>query len=145
MDSPGLRDQRVRIYHRQDVGADGFPRVVYVFLAEWWGRLDGAPATTRTGQAPQASAEMQTEARLTLAYYAEVPETGLALVDGVAYLVRGIVRDRLTRRTEVTLSRVASDTVTRYLQYDGEGSSGGYHLVDPPTAFSSAFDPLAFS
>lgn len=144
MDAPGLRDQRVRLYTRHDVGADGFPRVVYVFAAEWWGRLDGAPASTRTGQSPQASAEMQTDARLTLAYYTDVPPTGLVLVDETAYLVRGVVRDRLTWRTEVTLSRVTSDTVTRYVEYDGEGSSGGYHLVDPPTAFTSAFSPLEF-
>jgi hypothetical protein len=147
INAAGLRDQRLRVYRRDDAGADGFSRPVFVFDGEWWGRLDAAPASTRTGQQPMAAYEMQSDARATVAYEIHIPADGLVLVDGVAFLVRGVVRDRLLWRTDISLSRVASDAVTISTKYETPGELGGYHLVDPApaSAFAPAFDPLAFS
>lgn len=132
IDTPGLRDQRIRLYAREDHGADGFPRPLYVFVGEWWGRLDVGSSNTRIGSSPQSAFEDQDTARLTLAYYAEVPSDGIALVGETAFMIRGTVRDRLTWRTTVTVDRVATDRVARYTTYDAVGDSAEYHLVDPP-------------
>jgi hypothetical protein len=159
INAAGLRDQRLRVYRREDAGAEGFSRPVFVFDGEWWGRLDAAPASTRTGQQPMAAYEMQSDARATVAYEIHIPADGMVYVDGLAFLVRGVVRDRLLWRTEITLARVASDTVTISSKYDTQGELGGYHLVDPslasdtpqpvppvvPSAFAPAFDSLAFA
>lgn len=131
IDTPGLRDQRVRLYAREDHGADGFPRPLYVFTGEWWGRLDVGSATSRIGSSPQSAFEDQGTGRLTLAYYAVVPSEGIALVGETAFLIRGSVRDRLTWRTTVNVDRVATDRVARCTEYDAVGDSAEYHLIDP--------------
>lgn len=155
----GLRTERVRIYRRCDAGSDGFPRPVYQFVAERWGRVALQAATFRLGSTPQAAFDTRYDALATFADEVDLPADGLLLAGEVAYFIRGTVRSVLLRRQTVRLERVSVDEYARTVLYPDACTRDGTYIVDPdpnpapgPTpvpvavnAFAPAFDLSAFS
>jgi hypothetical protein len=145
--APGLLDQRLRLYTREDGGADGFQRPVYVYAGEFWGRIDATADTQTVPLAPQGHVEGRTSAVAFLNEAAPVDGFGLLRVDsdGPLYFVRGIVKVRQLRLLRVDLEAIDPTAYGEFMVYEDADVLDGIHLVNPmngiPTtsAFSDGF------
>ena len=132
MITPGLLDRRVSLYQRQDGGADGFQRPVYVKSGEYWGRIDDTADQQTIPLAPQAHVENRTTAVATVADYVEVPKFGvLRIDDGPLYYVRGVFVQRSLRCQRVSLEAIDPTQVATFALYEGVEVQDGTHLVAP--------------
>lgn len=139
--APGLLDQRLRVYTREDAGADGFQRPVYVFAGEWWGRIDATADTQTVPLSPQAHVETRTAAVAYLADHIPITTTGILRVDNLPplYFVRGIVKVRALRLQRVELEAIAPTAYAQFTLYEDEDVLDGVHVVAPTNAFSVGF------
>lgn len=135
----GLRDQRLRLYARQDGGSDGYVATYFLFTVERWGRigssrsLSQAPSTG--GGGPGERQQMRTDAVAEFAFEVgpEVPMAGIIRdPDGTLWWVRGVDQRRQTRRTLVGVDRVTPEEATTFLLQDDPSPLGGVHVVEPP-------------
>jgi len=131
--APGTLNQRVRVYRREDVGADGFARPVYAFVTERWGRIDDTASRQQVSLSPQAHVEARGDAVLTCAEDVAVDPFGVVRVAGsdVLYWVRGIVAQRQVRAQRVTLERVTPEQFAALEVYEGDEVLDGVHLIEP--------------
>ena len=132
---PGLLDRRLSLYERQDGGADGFARPVYVLSGEWWGRIDDTADAATIPLSPQAHVEYRTTAAATVADYVPVPLFGvLREKDGsTLYNVRGVVPVRALRCQQITLEAITPTDMGTYVLYDDTEVLDGVHLVTNAT------------
>lgn len=139
--APGLLDQRLRLYRREDAGADGFQRPVYVYTATRWGRLDVTADTSTVPMAPQAHVEERAAATAFLATDSPVSAFGVIRVGyGPAlYYVRGIVQTRALQLQRVELEAIDPTRFAEFTLYEGESVLDGTHLV-AVSGFSSGFN-----
>ena len=127
---PGLLDRRISIYERQDAGADGFQRPVYVRTIVRWGRIDDIADAQTVPLAPQAHMESRTTAVATLADYVEVPKFGILREDeGPLYYVRGTFVQRALRCQKVTLEAVDPTQSASFALFDDVEVLDGTHLI----------------
>jgi hypothetical protein len=127
---PGLLDRRISIYERQDAGADGFQRPVYVKTLERWGRIDDTADSQTVPLAPQAHMESRTTAMATLADYVEVPKFGLLREnDGPLYYVRGTFVQRALRCQKVTLEAIDPTQAASFAVFEDVEVLDGTHLI----------------
>jgi hypothetical protein len=128
--APGLLDRRLTLYERQDGGADGFGRPVYVKTGEWWGRLDDTADSQEIPLAPQSHLESRTAAVATVADYVDVPKFG-ALREGTGplYLIRGVYLQRALRCQRVTLEAIDPTAYATFTIFEDVEVHDGYHLV----------------
>jgi len=153
-------DQRVRLYRRVEAGADGFARPVYVFTAEYWGRIDDTADSQTVPLSPQAHVESRTTATATMADYVDVPRFGLMRIGTVAngqghrhghggghggwpvddtlasplYFVRGVHVVRQLRCVRVALEAITPTEFASFTLYEDEDVLDGVHLVETPDA-----------
>jgi hypothetical protein len=134
----GLRDQRLRLYARQEGGSDGYVEPHFLFTVERWGRLGSGRSSSQApstgGGGPGERQQMKTDAVAEFAFEvaAEVPLAGLLRdPDGVLWWIRGIDPRRQTRRVVVGVDRVTPEEATTFIVYDGASPLGGTHVVDP--------------
>lgn len=139
--APGLLDQRLRVYDREDAGADGFQRPVYVYAGEFWGRIDATGDLQTVPLAPQAHVENRTTAVAFFADHVPVTTTGIVRVDNLPplYFVRGIVKVRQLRLLRVDLEAIAPTEYAQFTLYEDEDVLDGVHVVAPTNAFSVGF------
>lgn len=127
---PSLLDRRISIYERQDAGADGFQRPVYVKTLERWGRIDDTADSQTVPLAPQAHVESRTTAVATLADYVPVPRFGLLRENqGPLYYVRGAFQQRALRCQKVTLEAIDPEQSATFVVYEDVEVTDGTHLV----------------
>jgi hypothetical protein len=131
--APGTLDQRIRIYQRQDVGADGFQRPVYVFVEERWGRIDESASRQNVSMSPQAHVEARSDATLTCAEDVAVDPFGVVRVANgtILYWVRGTFKARQVRAQQVTLERVTPEQWVALEVYESDEVLDGVHLIEP--------------
>lgn len=103
---PGLLTQRVRLYTPENIGANGFDKVVYRFTGEWWGRVGERAATENVPQAPQATREYRLQGRAVVADYVPIPLNGVLTEGGDLWWIRGVVKSDQRRQQVVTLERI---------------------------------------
>lgn len=130
MITPGLLDRRLTFFERQDGGADGFQRPVYVKTGEYWGRIDDTADQQTIPMMPQAHVESRTTAVATVADYVAVAKFGVVRIDdGVLYYVRGVYLQRALRCQRVTLEAVDPTAVATFALYEGLEVHDGTHLI----------------
>lgn len=130
MITPGLLDRRLTFYERQDGGADGFQRPVYVKTGEYWGRIDDTADQQTIPLSPQAHVESRTAAVATVADYVEVSKFGVVRIDaGPLYYVRGVFVQRALRCQRITLEAIDPTQVATFALYEGLEVQDGTHLV----------------
>jgi hypothetical protein len=139
--APGLLDQRLRLYTREDAGADGFQRPVYVYAGEFWGRIDETASNQNVSMSPQAHVEARSDAVAFLSEEAPVDAFGILRVDNLSpiYWVRGIVKNRAVRLQRVTLQAINPTDFAQLTVYESDDVLDGVHLVAPTNAFSTGF------
>lgn len=132
MITPGLMDQRVRLYEQRDGGADGFTRPVYVCTGEWWGRLDAITETEVVPSAPQSHSAYRMGAVATVADYVPIPLFGVLRVTGedTVYAVRGWCVVRALRCAKVTLDAIAPAQWQSYELVEDIEVGNGMHLLE---------------
>lgn len=147
MITPGLMDQRIRLYRRTDAGADGFARPVYVFTSEYWGRIDDTSDLQSVPLSPQAHVESRTTATATLADYVDVPRFGIIRIGTgePLYFVRGVHVVRQLRCVRVALEAITPTEFASFTLYENENVLDGVHLLEstgpiPGGAFDAGFD-----
>lgn len=129
--APGLLDRRVTLYARQDNGADGFIRSVYVKTGTWWGRIDDTSDTQTIPGAPMAHVESRTNAVATVSDAVPVPKFGIARIDdGPLYFVRGVFLKRALRCQKLTLEAVDPTASATFEVYESVDVLDGVHLVE---------------
>jgi hypothetical protein len=134
--APGLLNQRLTFYTREDGGADGFQRPVYVRTGEYWGRLDATADAFTIPPSPAAHLEMQTTAVATVMDSVPVPTFGLVRIgeaggSGPLYFLRGTVLKRQLRCQQLTLDAVDPTQAASFTVYEGVEVQDGVHLVLP--------------
>lgn len=130
--APGLLNQRVTFYARQDGGADGFARPVYVKTGTYWGRLDDTADAVTIPGAPSAHMESRTSAVATVMDSVPVPTYGIARIgDGPLYYIRGVYLKRVLRCQKLTLEAVDPTAVATFDVFEGVEVQDGTHLVTP--------------
>ena len=130
--APGLLDRRVAIYERQDGGANGFQRPVYVKTGTWWGRIDDTADAQDVPLSPQAHMESRTNAAATVADYVPVSKFGVIRIDdGPLYYVRGVFVQRALRCQRLTLEAVDPTDVASFDVFEDVEVQDGTHLVTP--------------
>lgn len=140
--APGLLDQRLAFYARSEDGAAGFVRTVYTRSGIYWGRVDATANTYTVAGAPQSHTDNRTTLSATVADYVDVDPYGLVKVVGedVLYFVRGVFPVRQMMAQQVALEAVDPTAYGEFVLYDPAEVTDGVHLIDPASAFSSAFD-----
>lgn len=132
MITPGLLDRRLTFYERQDGGADGFQRPVYVKTGEYWGRIDDTADQQTIPLAPQAHIESRTTAVATMADYVVVSKFGLIRIDtGPLYYVRGVFLQRALRCQRVALEAIDPNESATFAVFEDVEVLDGTHLVTP--------------
>ena len=132
MITPGLLDRRLTFYERQDGGADGFQRPVYVKTGEYWGRIDDTADQQTIPLAPQAHIESRTTAVATVADYVVVSKFGLIRIDtGPLYYVRGVFLQRALRCQRVALEAIDPNESATFAVFEDVEVLDGTHLVTP--------------
>lgn len=141
----GRLDQRLSFWAREDGGADGFVRPVYVYQGTYWGRVDVTGASENIGNEPQSHVSYRSAARGTVADYVAVPLNGIVRIedDTAVYWVRGVVRLRQLRAQRLDLQVVTPTEVVEFAGFEGLSTLDGVHLLTTDE-FSSAFNE-AFS
>lgn len=141
MIAPGLLDRRVTFYERQEAGAYGFARPVYVQTATYWGRIDDLSNTQTVAGSPQAHVDQRITARATVADYVPVPTNGYARIGnaGDLYAVRGVIALRALRCKRVDLERIDPTASASFVGFEGLPVSDGVHLLKTPNGFSTGF------
>lgn len=139
---PGLLDRRLWLYTRQDAGADGFSRPVYVYEGQYWGRIDAVSDQETVPLAPQGHVEYRTRARGTVADYVAIPLNGVIRVDGEGpgYWVRGTFVQRQIRARRIDLEAISPQEFVEFVGFEGLDTLDGVHLVKTPNGFSTGFD-----
>jgi hypothetical protein len=137
----GRLDQRVSFWAREDAGADGFVRPVYVYMGTYWSRIDRTAQTQNVGTEPQAEINYRAQARATVADYVDVPLNGLLKLEGdpTAYFVRGVITQRQLRSQRLDLEVVTPQETVEFVGFEGLPTTDGVHLVTS-SQFSTAFD-----
>ena len=137
----GRLDQRVSLWAREDAGADGFMRPVYVYQGTYWGRIDATSDGQNVGTDPQSHISYRTTARATVADYVPVLLAGLVRLEGdeAVYWVRGVVPQRQLRSQRLDLEAVAPTDAVEFAGFEALPTLDGVHLVTADE-FSSAFD-----
>jgi hypothetical protein len=137
----GRLDQRVSFWAREDAGADGFVRPVFVYMGTYWGRIDHTAQTQNVGTEPQAEINYRSPARATVADYVDVPLNGLLKLEGdpTAYWVRGVITQRQLRSQRIDLEVMTPLETIEFVEFEGLPITDGVHLVTT-AEFSTAFD-----
>jgi len=131
---PGLLDRRLSFYERQDGGADGFQRPVYVKTGDFWGRIDDTADQQTVPMAPQAHMESRTTATATVADYVDVSKFGIVRIgDGPLYYVRGVFVQRAIRCQKIALEAVDPTQCATFVLYENVEVFDGTHLVTGAT------------
>lgn len=140
--APGLLDQRLSFYQRQDGGADGFARPVYVKTGTYWGRLDVQSDQQIIGGAPQAHIDSRSNAIATVATYVTVDPYGVVMVEGdsTLYHVRGVYEVRQTQAQQITLEKLQPEEAAAFVGYEPAEVLDGYHYGTAEDGFSTGFD-----
>lgn len=140
--APGLLDQRLSFYQRQDAGGDGFIRPVYVKTGTFWGRLDIISDRQNIGTAPQAHIDSRSNVLATVALYVEVDPFGIVKVedDDSLYHVRGVYPVRQMQAQQITLEKLMPEESAEFVGYEPAEVLDGYHYGSISRAFSTAFD-----
>lgn len=129
--APGLRDQRLKLYRRENKGTDGFTSPVFVLDVTRWGRVDDSTAIVRmVGERLQLKIDAVAE----FADEVDVPRDGLVIDEtdtSIAWWVRGIITLRQLRRVRAGLERIASEVFSTFTLHDSAGSLDGTHIVNP--------------
>jgi hypothetical protein len=130
--APSLLDQRLRFYQRQDGGADGFMRPVYVFTGEYWGRIDTISSAQVVATSPQAHMDVVNQTKATVYDYVPVDPMGIVRVgtDGPLNYVRGVYIARALRCKEITLEVIDPTASATFVVYEDTDVQDGVHLVD---------------
>ena len=141
--APGLLDQRLTFYQRQDAGDDGFIRPVYVQTGVYWGRLDTTSDQQIIGTSPQAHIDSRSNCIATVATYVEVDPFGVVMVedDGSLYHVRGVYKARQTQAQQISLEKLLPEEATAFIGYEPAEVLDGYHYGKTVDGFSTGFDP----
>lgn len=131
MITPSLCDRRLTFYERQENGADGFMRSVFVRIGTYWGRIDDLTNVQTVANAPQAHVEQRISARATVAEYVNVPTNGYVREgdDGAWYAIRGTVRLRALRALRVDLETIDPTAFGEYVIYEAAEVLDGVHFV----------------
>lgn len=124
-----LRDQRLRIYERQEAGSNGFSRPVYVYLYTLWGRLDIAEQHQSNPSQPLGHTEYVTRIAASFSYRAAIPENGMIKRGDEVYFIRGVVPQRQTFSKDVVLQRVSPENFAEFDTFEGDSVLDGLHLV----------------
>jgi hypothetical protein len=129
------------MYTREDGGADGFQRPVYVYAGEYWGRIDDTADAQTVPLSPQAHIEARTTAVAYLSEAAPVTAYGIVRVDNLPplYFVRGIVKVRALRLQRVDLEAIDPTAFADFTLFEDADVLDGVHLVSPTNAFSTGF------
>lgn len=140
--APGLLDQRLTFYQRQEAGADGFVRPVYVNTGVYWGRLDIMSDSQNVGTAPQAHVDSRSSVVATVAMYVEVDPFGIVKVEGdeSLYHVRGVYPVRQTQAQRITLEKLTPEESAAFVGYEPAEVLDGYHYGIAENGFSTGFD-----
>jgi hypothetical protein len=140
--APGLLDQRLAFYTRGEDGANGFTRTTYTKAGTYWGRIDATANAFTVAGAPQGHIDSRTTLTATVADYVPVDPFGLVKEQGgtVLYFVRGVYEVRQMRCQQVALEAVDPTAYGEFVLYDPTDVTDGVHLIDPASAFSTAFD-----
>lgn len=140
--APGLLDQRLTFYERQEAGADGFIRPVYVQTGVYWGRLDIIADQQNVGTAPQAHIDSRFNAVATVAIYVAVDPFGIVKVegDGSLYHVRGVYAVRQTQAQQISLEKLTPEDSAAFVAYEPTEVLDGYHYGTDGNGFSTGFD-----
>lgn len=140
--APGLLDRRLAFYERTEGGADGFTRPVYTRTGIYWGRLDATANAFTVAGSPQGHIDSRTTAVATVAEYVAVDPYGIVTQedDAALYFVRGVFPVRQMRCQQIALEAVDPTSAGEFVLYDPTDVSDGVHLIDPASAFTSAFD-----
>jgi hypothetical protein len=140
--APGLLDQRLTFYQRQEAGADGFVRPVYVQTGVYWGRLDIVADQQNVGTAPQAHIDSRFNVVATVASYVAVDPFGIVKVedDESLYHVRGVYPVRQTRAQQITLEKLLPEESAAFVGYEPAEVLDGYHYGKAIDGFSTGFD-----
>lgn len=140
--APGLLDQRLTFYQRQEAGADGFVRPVYVNTGVYWGRLDIMADSQNVGTAPQAHVDSRSSVVATVAIYVEVDPFGIVKVEGddSLYHVRGVYPVRQTQAQRITLEKLTPEESAAFVGYEPAEVLDGYHYGITENGFSTGFD-----
>ena len=129
---PGLLDRRLSFYERQDAGADGFQRPVYVKTGTYWGRIDDTADQQTVPLAPQAHIESRTTAAATVADYVPVPKFGVVRIgEGTLYYIRGVYQQRAIRCNRIALEAIDPTDLATFDIYEDVEVTDGTHLVNP--------------
>lgn len=129
---PGLLDRRLAFYERQDAGADGFQRPVYVKTGTYWGRIDDTADQQTVPLAPQAHIESRTTAAATVADYVPVPKFGVVRIgEGALYYIRGVYQQRAIRCNRIALEAIDPTDLATFDIYEDVEVTDGTHLVNP--------------
>lgn len=141
--APGLLDQRLTFYERQDAGDDGFIRPVYVQTGVYWGRLDTTSDQQIIGTSPQAHIDSRSLCTATVAMYVEVDPFGVVKVedDGSLYHVRGVYKVRQTQAQQLSLEKLLPEESAAFIGYEPTEVLDGYHYGKTIDGFSTGFDP----
>ena len=141
MITPGLLDRRLTFYERQEAGAYGFARPVYVQTATYWGRIDDLTNRQNVATSPQAHVDQRITARATVADYVAVPTGGYVRIgtDGDVYAIRGVVLLRALRAKRVELERIDPTASATFVGFEGLPVSDGLHMLKTPNGFSTGF------
>ena len=130
--APGLLDRRLSFYERQDAGANGFQRPVYVKTGEYWGRIDDTADAQDVPLSPQAHMESRTNAAATVADYVPVSKFGVVRIgEGPLYYVRGVFQLRALRCQKITLEAVDPTDYAVFEIYENVEVLDGTHLLNP--------------
>ena len=132
MIAAGLLDRRLRFYERQDSGADGFSRPVWVFTVERWGRIDVQTNATATPSG-QSHREQRLTAAVTVDDGVEVPALGLvrdANDASLTWTITGVVPLRQLRCQRVTVAAVDPQEVATFAFADPVETLDGLHLIE---------------
>lgn len=119
--SPGLRDQRVRIYAPSNSFTDGYQSETYSFINEYWSRITVVTSRETAAGSPQQHLDFRTEAIAIFDEYATIPQNGILRYEELVYFIRGVIRDRLVNTQQAMLELVSTDRFQSFV------------LVHPPT------------
>ncbi len=140
--APGLLDQRLSFYERQEAGGDGFARPVYVLTGVFWGRLDVTADQQTVGSSPQSQVDSRSSATATVAMDVVVDPNGVVRVEGedALYHIRGVYKVRQLQAQQITLDRVTPEQAAVFVTYEPTEVLDGYHYGTAIDGFSSGFD-----
>lgn len=140
--APGLLDQRLTFYERQEAGGDGFARPVYVKTGVYWGRLDVQSNQQIVGSSPQTQMDVRANCVATVATDVVVDPYGIVRVENedALYHIRGVYKVRQTQAQQLNLERITPEQAAVFVAYEPIEVLDGYHYGTAVDGFSSGFD-----